>query len=131
MRACDWNGDRHYRAQARRGTIARRNAGVQELLAKLSHALVGAQLDTERVVQIATDAATELSGAAFGAFFYDVQEENGEWYTLYTLSGAPREAFARFPQPAQYRGVRADNSAVRGWCAAATSPLDPRYGRND
>ena len=91
----------------------REETRVQELLGKVSHALVAAQLDTQKVVQTVTDAATELSGASFGAFFYNVQDEKGEWYSLYTPSGAPREAFARFPQPAQHRRVRADISRRR------------------
>jgi len=60
---------------------------------------VAAQLDLDEVVQMVTDAATELSGAAFGAFFYNVVDQDKESYWLYTLSGAPREAFARFPMP--------------------------------
>ena len=35
---------------------------------------VAAQLDLDRIVQLVTDAATELSGAEFGAFFYNVIE---------------------------------------------------------
>jgi PAS domain S-box-containing protein len=103
---------------------------VQELLAKLSHALVGAQLDSERVVQIATDAATELSGAAFGAFFYNTQDERGERYRLYTLSGVPREAFAGFAQP---RNTEVFGPTFRGECIVRSADItaDPRYGRNE
>jgi hypothetical protein len=61
--------------------------------------LVAAQSDLEHVVQTVTDAATELSGARFGAFFYNVVDENHEAYWLYTLSGVPRDAFAQFPNP--------------------------------
>jgi hypothetical protein len=50
-------------------------------------------------VQTVTDAATELCGAQFGAFFYNVQYEAGERYTLFTLSGAPRSAFEKFGLP--------------------------------
>src|SRR5580658_8793360 len=48
---------------------------------------IGAELDLERLVQIVTDAGVELSGAQFGAFFYNVVRPDGEAYTLYTLSG--------------------------------------------
>ncbi|HYE93394.1 MAG TPA: hypothetical protein VEA38_20345, partial [Terriglobales bacterium] len=61
--------------------------------------LVSAELDLPRLVQAVTDAATQLSGAAFGAFFYNVVDRDGERFTLYALSGAPREAFERFPMP--------------------------------
>ena len=54
---------------------------------------------SSRAVQVVTDAATELTGAAFGAFFYNVLDQKGESYMLYTLSGVPREAFAKFPMP--------------------------------
>ena len=60
---------------------------------------IAAELDLERLVQAVTDAGVELSGAEFGAFFYNVLNEDGESYMLYTLSGAPREAFERFPMP--------------------------------
>ena len=50
-------------------------------------------------MQIVTDAATELTGAAFGSFFYNVLDDKGGSYMLYTLSGVPREAFERFPMP--------------------------------
>src|SRR5436190_15740230 len=58
---------------------------------------VGAELDLERLVQTVTDAGVELSSAQFGAFFYNIVRPDGEAYTLYTLSGAPREAFEQFP----------------------------------
>lgn len=60
---------------------------------------IAAELDLKQLVQKVTDAATDLSGAQFGAFFYNVISESGEAYTLYTISGVPREAFASFPMP--------------------------------
>ena len=54
---------------------------------------LAADLDPDRVVQAVTDAATTLTHAAFGAFFYNVVDEAGQSYMLYTLSGASREAF--------------------------------------
>ena len=50
-------------------------------------------------MQAVTDAATELSGAQFGAFFYNKKDRAGESYMLYTISGVPRDAFASFPMP--------------------------------
>src|SRR5215204_1822616 len=61
--------------------------------------LLSAELDQQKLVQAVTDAATELTGAQFGSFFYNVLNEQGESYMLYTLSGVPREAFASFPMP--------------------------------
>ena len=57
------------------------------------------ELDLERVVQMVTDAAVELTGAQFGAFFYNVEDAAGESYTLYTLSGADRSQFEPFGMP--------------------------------
>jgi GAF domain-containing protein len=61
--------------------------------------VLAAELDTQRVVQTVTDAATQLTGAAFGAFFYNVVDESGGKYMLYSLSGAPVEAFSKFGLP--------------------------------
>ena len=62
-------------------------------------AAIAAELELEKVVQSVTDAGVELSGAEFGAFFYNVLDDAGESYMLYSLSGAPREAFRDFPMP--------------------------------
>ena len=89
---------------------------------------IGAELDLERLVQIVTDAGVELSGAQFGAFFYNVTRDDGEAYTLYTLSGAPREAFAKFPMP---RNTQIFEPTFRG-AGPVRSPdilADPRYGK--
>ncbi len=76
----------------------RDEAGLLELLNKTGTA-IAAQLDLQNVVQIVTDAATQLAGAKFGAFFYTKTDENGQALMLYTLSGAPREAFEKFGHP--------------------------------
>jgi len=63
-------------------------------------AVVASTLDRETVVQKVTDTATQLTQAEFGAFFYNLRDpESGDLLMLYTLSGAPREAFASFPHP--------------------------------
>jgi serine phosphatase RsbU (regulator of sigma subunit)/anti-sigma regulatory factor (Ser/Thr protein kinase) len=60
---------------------------------------VAAELDLHTVLQRVTDAATELTDAQFGAFFYNAIDASGKSYQLYTLSGVPAEAFAGFPMP--------------------------------
>ncbi len=55
--------------------------------------------DLEQVVQAVVNGGVELTGAAFGAFFYNVETEAGESYTLYTLAGAPPSAFEGYPMP--------------------------------
>ncbi len=90
---------------------------------------IAAQLDLERLVQTVTDAAVELTGAQFGAFFYNALNDAGESYTLYTLSGAPREAFADFPMP---RNTKVFDPTFRGEGVIRSDDItrDPRYGQN-
>ena len=90
---------------------------------------ISAELNLHNTVQAVTDAATELTGAQFGSFFYNVLNDEGASYMLFTLAGAPREAFARLPMPRPtdlfgptFRGegvVRIDDVKV-----------DPRYGKS-
>jgi PAS domain S-box-containing protein len=85
--------------------------------------------DLEVIVQAATDTGRELSGAQFGAFFYNVVNAEGESYSLYTLSGAPHEKFADFPIPrntAVFGPTFEGHSIVR----SADITKDPRYGHN-
>ena len=74
-------------------------------------AALAAELDVDRIVQIVTDACTELVGAQFGAFFYNVVNDKGESYMLYALSGVPREKFSQVSDAAKHSGVRSD---IRG-----------------
>ncbi len=115
------------KAEAREGE--RRHA---ETLADLNRvgSAVAAELDLERAVQIVTDAATSLSGAAFGAFFYNATDDKGGSYTLYTLSGAPREAFAKFPMP---RNTAVFAPTFNGEATVRSGDItrDPRFGRNE
>ena len=90
---------------------------------------ISEKLDLESILQKVTDATTQITGAAFGAFFYNTVDDDGEAYMLYTLSGAPREAFERFGMPR--------NTAVFGPTFSGERVLrvdditkDPRYGQN-
>ena len=91
---------------------------------------IAAELDLERAVQVVTDAATELSGAQFGAFFYNLIDAKGESYTLYTLSGASRDSFARFPMP-RATAVFAPTFHGEGVVRSDDITQDPRFGKND
>lgn len=71
---------------------------VLELLNQTGR-IVASTLDMPTLLQSITDTATQLSGAQFGAYFYNMTDEKGKAYMLYTLSGAPREAFERFGHP--------------------------------
>ncbi len=76
----------------------RQQARVVEKLHEIGQSLTS-ELDLQKIVQSVTDAGTELTGAQFGAFFYNLVNEAGEAYMLYTISGVPREAFSKFPMP--------------------------------
>jgi signal transduction histidine kinase len=52
---------------------------------------LASELDLEKIVQTVTDAATDLTGAQFGAFFYTVVDKQGEKLTQYAFSRMPRE----------------------------------------
>lgn len=100
-------------------------------LAVLNHtgAAVAAELDVGKIVQIATDACTELVGAEFGAFFYNVTNEKNESYMLYALSGASREDFDKFPMP---RNTEVFEPTFKGTGVVRSDDIlqDSRYGRN-
>lgn len=81
------------------------------------------------LVQTVTDAGVELTGAQFGAFFYNVEDDAGESYMLYTLSGAPREAFEKFPMP-RNTAVFGPTFEGQGIVRSDDITKDPRYGHN-
>jgi PAS domain S-box-containing protein len=91
--------------------------------------VVSGELDTAKVVQSITDAATELTGAQFGAFFYNVVDDSGGSYMLYTISGVPREEFSKFPMPRNTQ-IFAPTFAGTGTVRSANIQKDPRYGHN-
>jgi PAS domain S-box-containing protein len=76
----------------------REQARVLELLNKTG-AMLASNLKQDAIIQTVTDAVTEMTGAQFGAFFYNTIGEEGEAFLLYTLAGAAREAFSKFPLP--------------------------------
>jgi PAS domain S-box-containing protein len=91
--------------------------------------LLSGELDLQKLVQAVTDAATELTGAQFGSFFYNVLNEEGASYMLYTLSGVPREAFEHFPMP---RATELFGPTFRGEGTIRIDEVkkDPRYGKS-
>lgn len=99
-----------------------------EVMNRATSALA-AEADVERLVQIVTDAGVELTGAEFGAFFYNVLNSAGESYMLYTLSGVPIEAFSKFPMPRNTE-VFAPTFNGEGIVRSGDITKDPRYGRN-
>jgi PAS domain S-box-containing protein len=100
---------------------------ILELLNETGTALAS-KLDMRTVVQAATDAGTELSGAQFGSFFYNFTDEQGDALLLHTVSGAAREAFAPFGPP---RATQLFGPIFRGEAPIRIDDVqdDERYGQ--
>jgi signal transduction histidine kinase/CHASE1-domain containing sensor protein/ActR/RegA family two-component response regulator len=122
-------------AQVRAREVAERAAAglrdeaeITETLRSIGTAMA-AELDLEKLLQTITDAATRITGAQFGSFFYNQIDEQGESYMLYTLSGVSREAFAGFPMP---RNTALFGPTFRGEGIVRIDdvPQDPRHGKN-
>jgi PAS domain S-box-containing protein len=91
-------------------------------------AVVGSTLELESLLQSVTDIATQLSGAEFGAFFYNTTDENGDAFRFYSLTGAPREAFERFGRP-RATILFGPTFAGEGPIRSDDITKDPRYSR--
>ena len=72
----------------------REESRILELLNRTG-AAIASEVNLQAIAQRVTDAATQISGARFGAFFHNVSGKEGASYELFTLSGAPREAFEK------------------------------------
>jgi PAS domain S-box-containing protein len=90
---------------------------------------ISEELDLNKILQKVTDATTQLTGAKFGAFFYNHLDENGESFMLYTLSGAPREAFEKYGMP-RNTAVFHTTFAGEGVVRVDDITKDARYGKN-
>jgi PAS domain S-box-containing protein len=100
---------------------------ILELLNRTGTTLAST-LDLQELLQAITDATTELSGAQFGAFFYNMVDAEGADYMLYTLSGAPRAAFEKFGHP---RATPLFGPTFRGEGIIRLDDVrkDPRFGQ--
>ncbi|RVU00372.1 PAS domain S-box protein [Mucilaginibacter limnophilus] len=91
--------------------------------------MVSESLDIKSILDKVTEATTQLTGAAFGAFFYNEMNSQGESYMLYSLSGAPREAFDKFGMP---RNTAIFHSTFSGEKIVRVDDItkDPKYGKS-
>src|SRR3984957_17303818 len=91
--------------------------------------IISSRLETADILQNVTDITTKLASAAFGAFFYNKTDTNGNAYMLYALSGASREAFEKFGMP---RNTDVFNATFTGEGIVRSDDItkDPRYGKN-
>lgn len=93
-------------------------------------AALASELDLDKIVQRVTDAGVALTGAQFGAFFYNAIDQNGEALVLYSLTGADRAQFDRFGHP---RATEVFKPTFDGTAIVRSDDItrDPRYGKND
>ncbi len=105
----------------------RDESNVLELLNSTGSAL-SRQRDLRSLLQTVSDAATGISGARFGAFFYNGKDSAGQPFPLYTVSGAGADEFARLGLP----GTTAlSGPTLRGEAAVRSDDVgaDARYGQ--
>ncbi|WP_339872862.1 PAS domain-containing protein [uncultured Brevundimonas sp.] len=91
-------------------------------------ARVASELNLERNVQAVVDVGVSLTGAEFGAFFYNGVSDEGEAFLLYALSGADPAAFSAFPHP-RPTPVFAPTFNGEGVIRSDDITRDPRYGQ--
>lgn len=106
----------------------REESKVLELLNSTGNALAS-QRDLRSLLQTVVDAATGISGARFGAFFYTARDSEGQAMDLYVLSGARLEEFDQHGHP-RTTELFAPSMVRRQVVRCADVTLDPRYGLN-
>jgi PAS domain S-box-containing protein len=91
--------------------------------------LVSSELDVNRLVQVVTDAATELTGAEVGAFFRHGTDDQGEHFRLTTISPVSLDDFSHQPEP---RRTPLLNATFSGNAVIRLEDVanDPRFGQN-
>lgn len=90
---------------------------------------ISEELDLNKILQKVTDLTTQITGAQFGAFFYNTVDASGEFYMLYTLSGAPREAFEKLGMP-RNTAVFHTTFSGKGIVRVDDITKDPHYGQS-
>ncbi|WP_245298631.1 ATP-binding protein [Methylobacterium platani] len=99
-----------------------------EVLNRLGTALAS-ELDRQRLGDAVVEAATRLTGAAYGALFERIPEgpDGPEHWQLLSLTGGPREAFTRFGLP-RVTTLFSQTFAAGGVVLSEDVTTDPRYG---
>jgi PAS domain S-box-containing protein len=119
------------RAEAEKQALLAREKKARETAELLNRVgpILLTELDPQNLAQKVTDLATQAVHAEFGAFFYNAVDETGESYVLYTLSGAPLEAFESFPMP---RNTPLFGPIFRGEGPVRIDDVtkNPRFGKN-
>ncbi|MYM24870.1 response regulator [Duganella sp. FT135W] len=115
--------------QVKRAQEALRDETALLELLNRTGAMLASQRDLRPLLQEVTDAATSISGARFGAFFYHTTNSAGEAMVLHTLSTGAPAAFSQFGQP---RATALFGPSLRGEGTIRSDDVlkDPRYGHN-
>lgn len=96
----------------RADALLRQHAEQLEILYRVS-GIISRDLDLERIVQAVTDEATAISGARYGAFFYNDGDGDSGGYRLFKLSGVSREGFEKLmPRMAAILAGRLAGAAI-------------------
>ncbi len=117
------------RRQAERSAAQAQSSALRLEVLNASAARLASELDREALLQAITDAGRSLTGAEIGAFFYNVVNDQGESYQLFTLAGAPREAFSKLGMP-RNTAIFGPTFKGEGVVRADDIKLDPRFGKN-
>ncbi|HVW08484.1 MAG TPA: ATP-binding protein [Bryobacteraceae bacterium] len=119
------------RAEAARDALEQRERiahAEAEALNEVARAL-GMELDQQKLIQTVTDIATRMIHAKFGAFFYNVVDQNGESYMLYTLSGASCADFDKFGMMPRNTPIFGPTFAGSGVRRSDDIRKEPDYGK--
>lgn len=129
-RVLRWFGTNTDIDRAKRDAQALRDKSHMLELLNKTGTIVGAKLELEDLLHAVTNIAKQLSDAEFAAFFYNTTDEHGDAYLLYSLAGAPREAFEQLGRP---RMTPLFAPTFRGESSIRSDDIlkDPRYGQMD
>jgi len=114
--------------QVQAKTELQNHVHIQDLLLSAGR-ILSENLDLQAILQKVTDITTRLTNAEFGAFFYNMVDENGESYMLYTISGVSKDYFKDFPMP-RNTAVFETTFSGRGVLRSDDIRQDERYGKN-
>jgi len=87
---------------------------------------LNSQADLPTVLQTVTDTATALSGAQFGAFFYNAFDETGSSFVLRVISGTDAASFFALPSP-RITAVFEPTFTSQGSARTDDVSTDPRF----
>ena len=106
--------------RARLYEAERRAREEAETLFRISDALSATQLDLETIVQRVTDEATRLTGAEFGAFFYNVLDAQGRVVPALHAVGRAQGSVREVRAAPQHADLRRRPSPGKGSSASTT-----------